>query len=213
VVAFTDAAATDAKRWSVPLMVLADLRPAAVQVFHLQSALEPRIAKVEEGLAAQATTAAVDRNAVVAANAANASMIGGLLHAQTKEQTLVAEQIRTEAKARADALELRFEERMRAMIATLQSDAKAQAAVTAAAAERSIEAVRVEARQLAVDNAALRTALEQQMSTRSAELQRENNALRDELQREAKSNAAAIAALQTENAELKRQLKGTSNSA
>jgi hypothetical protein len=125
VVAFTDTAAADAKRWSVPPMVLADLRPAAVQVFQLQTALEPRIAKVEEGLHQQTAAAAVDRAAVTAANAANAALIGGLLHAQA-----------TEAKAQRDALERRFEELMRAQatafaetIAALRADGDARAAI------------------------------------------------------------------------------------
>jgi hypothetical protein len=70
--------AAEAKGWSVPPMVLADLRPAAVQVFHLQSALEPRIAKVE-------TEAVADRAAAVATNATNAATMGALLHAQASE--------------------------------------------------------------------------------------------------------------------------------
>jgi hypothetical protein len=169
VVAFTEASAADAKRWSVPPMVLADLRPTPVQVYHLQQSLEPRLAKVE-----------TDVTAATAANTANAAMIGAMLSAQAAE-----------AKVQRDALERRFEELLRAqaMEAKARTDALEQRIgeqmrAKGAAFQATIEAIRAEARQLARDNATLR----------------------DELQCDAKAKAATIAALQTENAELKRQL-------
>jgi hypothetical protein len=99
-VAFTEASAADAKRWSVPPLVLADLRPAPVQVYHLQESLRPRIDALEHDRSA-------DRAAATAANAANVAMVSALSTAMAAE-----------LKAQRGVLERQFDELIRVQTAT-----------------------------------------------------------------------------------------------